>query len=230
MSIFALGDTHLSWSCNKPMDIFRGWQNYEERLRKNWENVVKEDDTVIVAGDISWAMNMDEAKEDFRFLDSLPGTKLIMKGNHDFWWSTKKKSETFFEENGFKTLKILHNNAYKIGSFAVCGSRGWFFDCPGEKDKKVISREAKRLEMSIEEAKKLGGEIIVFLHYPPLMMNEKCEEIVNVLKENEIKRCFYAHLHGSSCKSAVTGEVDGVKYSLISADHLEFCPKLIEKI
>ena len=228
MSLFAIGDPHLSFTADKPMDIFRGWQNYEERLEKNWKKLITEEDTVVVAGDISWAMNLEDAVEDFRFLDSLPGQKLIMKGNHDFWWSTKKKSEEFFEENGFETLKILHNNAYRIGDVTVCGSRGWFFDCGG--DKKVINREAQRLRLSIEEGKKLGGELIVFLHYPPVNTQEKCEEIFNVLKEEKISRCYYGHLHGYSCQSAVNGEYEGIKFSLISADFLEFCPKLVEKM
>lgn len=229
MSLFALGDTHLSFSCDKPMDIFVGWQNYEERIEKNWKKIISEDDTVVIPGDISWAMSLEEALEDFKFLDSLPGQKFIMKGNHDYWWATKKKSEEFFEKNNLTTLKILHNNAYRVGDVTICGSRGWFFDCPGKKDKKIINREARRLEMSINEAQKLGGEIIVFLHYPPLNTNQSCDEIIDVLKKYDIKRCYYAHLHGPSCKSAVTKVVDGVKYSLVSADYLEFCPKLVEK-
>ena len=230
MRIFALGDTHLSFSSNKPMNVFHGWQDHEERIRKNWEKVVEENDVVVVPGDISWAMSLEEAKEDFAFLNSLPGEKLLMKGNHDYWWATKTKAEDFFKKNGFDSLKILHNNAYRYGDFCVCGSRGWFFDCPGENDKKVIVREAKRLQMSIDEARKLGGEPIVFLHYPPLMTLGVCEEIVEVLKNNEIKRCYYAHLHSKSCQNAITGDVDGVKDTLVSADHLEFCPKLVENI
>lgn len=229
MSIFALGDTHLSFSSDKPMNVFYGWQDYEKRLKKNWKKLVTDNDTVVVAGDISWAMSLEQAREDLSFLDSLPGRKLLMKGNHDYWWATKTKAERFFKENGFDSLKILHNNAYRIGNFAVCGSRGWFFDATAENDKKVILREAKRLQMSIDEAKKLGGEIIVFLHYPPLMTTGVCEEIIEVLKQNGIRRCYYAHLHGASCLNAITGIVEGVKYSLISADHLEFCPKLVEK-
>lgn len=230
MSIFALGDTHLSFSSDKPMNVFSGWQNYEERLKKNWEKTVSDCDTVVVAGDISWSMSLENAREDLAFLDSLPGTKLLMKGNHDYWWATKTKAERFFEENGFKTLKILHNNAYRVGDFSLCGSRGWFFDASDANDKKVILREAKRLQISIDEAKKLGGEIIVFLHYPPLMTTGVCEEMIEVLERNEIRRCFYAHLHGASCLNAITGDVGNVNYSLISADHLEFCPKLVEKI
>lgn len=227
MSLYAIGDTHLSFGTDKPMDIFRGWQNFEERLEKNWNSLVTENDTVVVAGDISWAMNIEGAKEDFRFLDKLNGRKLIMKGNHDYWWSTKKKADTFFEENGFGTLDILFNNAYRFGDVSVCGTRGWFYD--GEKDNKVLLREAGRLRMSINEAKKLGGEPVVFLHYPPLNQEKVCEEIYSVLVEEGIKRCYYAHLHGASQNFAFTGERDGIKFSLISGDFLNFCPKLIEK-
>ena len=227
MSLFAIGDTHLSFGTDKPMDIFRGWQNFEERLEKNWNSVVSENDTVVIAGDISWAMNIEGAKEDFRFIDKLNGRKLIMKGNHDYWWSTKKKADTFFAENGFSSLEILFNNAYRIGDVTVCGTRGWFYD--GEKDSKILLREAGRLRMSIAEAKKLGGEIVVFLHYPPLNQEKVCEEIYSVLVEEGIKRCFYAHLHGPSHNYAFTGERDGIKFSLISGDFLNFCPKLIEK-
>ena len=230
MIIFALGDTHLSFSSDKPMNIFPGWQNHAERIKKNWEKVVDDEDVVVIPGDISWAMSLEQARDDFAFLDDLPGKKLLMKGNHDYWWATKKKAEEFFEENGFDSLSILHNNAYRFGDFTVCGSRGWFFDCPGENDKKVVLREARRLQMSIDEARKLGGEPLVFLHYPPLMTLGVCEEIIQVLKSNEIKRCFYAHLHSRSCQNAITGYVDGVEFTLVSADHLEFCPKLIEKI
>lgn len=227
MSLFAIGDTHLSFGTDKPMDIFRGWQNFEERLQKNWNSVVKDTDTVVIAGDISWAMNIEGAKEDFRFIDDLNGRKLIMKGNHDYWWSTKKKADTFFAANGFSSLEILFNNAYRIGDVSVCGTRGWFYD--GEKDNKILLREAGRLRMSINEAKKLGGEPVVFLHYPPLNQEKVCEEIYSVLVEEGIKRCYYAHLHGVSQNFAFTGERDGIKFSLISGDFLNFCPKLIEK-
>lgn len=230
MSIFAIGDTHLSFSCDKPMDIFGGWQDYVARLEKNWRAVVTDRDTVVIPGDISWAMSLEEAEKDLAFLHSLPGQKLIMKGNHDYWWTTKKKMDTFLAEKGFDSLRILHNNAYRVGDFTLCGSRGWFYDAQTGNDKKVILREAGRIEMSLNEAEKLGGEKICFLHYPPVMNGEKCEEIMQVLVRNGVKRCYFGHLHGNF-SSFVNGEtVDGVKFSLISADFLEFCPKLVEKI
>ncbi len=229
MSIFVIGDTHLSFSCDKPMDIFGGWQDYVSRLKKNWRAIVNDSDTVVIPGDISWAMSLEDAKEDFCFLHNLPGKKIILKGNHDYWWTTKKKMDTFLNENGFDSISILHNNAFKVGDFVLCGSRGWFYDAQTGHDEKVIMREAARLERSIEEGEKLTGEIIAFLHYPPVMADRKCEEIFSVLKKHEIRRCFYGHLHSQSNLYAVNGEVENINFSLISADFLEFCPRIIEK-
>lgn len=228
MSIFAIGDTHLSFGTNKPMNIFKGWDDYVDRLTKNWQTLITETDTVVIAGDISWAMSLREAKEDFRFLHNLPGQKIILKGNHDYWWNTRRKMDDFFEENGFSTLKILHNNAYRIGDFSVCGSRGWFFDVGETETDKIVLREAQRLRMSVTEAKKLGGEPIVFLHYPPLTYTQECEPILRVLQEENIRRCCYAHLHGASVFTAFQGEKYGTKFNLLSCDYLKFCPKLIE--
>jgi len=227
MSLFVIGDTHLSLGSDKPMDVFSGWENYERRLEKNWRSIIKDEDTVVVAGDISWAMGLETALEDFRFLNSLPGKKIILKGNHDYWWNTKKKLDAFFRDNSLYTLQILHNNAYKVGEIAVCGTRGWFFDCEGSEDKKVLLREAGRLSASIKAAKKLGGEPVVFLHYPPITEDTVCTEIMNVLIAEKIERCFYAHLHGASCRRAFNGISQGIKFKLVSADYLSFCPKLI---
>lgn len=229
MSLFAIGDTHLSFGCDKPMDIFKGWDNYTERLEKQWRAVVEEKDTVLIAGDISWAMKVEDAKADFAFLHSLPGRKIIMKGNHDYWWQTKKKLDEFLKANNFDSIDILFNNAYRVGNFSLCGSRGWFYDAEKDADMKVLRREAGRLQMSIDCANELGGEKIAFLHYPPIMLEQSCKEIIDVLKANSIKRCFYGHLHGQSVNLSFNNEYDGVKFELISADFLGFCPKLIEK-
>jgi predicted phosphohydrolase len=230
MSLFAIGDTHLSFGSDKPMDIFCGWQDYEKRLAENWRATVGRDDTVVIAGDITWAMRLEDTLRDFAFLDDLPGKKLLLKGNHDYWWSTKKKAETFFLQNGFSSLGILYNNAYRLGGVAVCGTRGWFFDCDEDGGNKIILREAGRLRMSIGAAKKLGGEPVAFLHYPPVSSDgSHCREILDVLKDEGIKRCYYGHLHGPSCRYAVNGKVEGIKFSLISGDFLGFCPKLVEK-
>lgn len=229
MSLFAIGDTHLSFGSDKPMDVFSGWQDYEKRLEKNWNSVVTENDTVVIAGDISWGMKMEDTLEDFCFLDKLNGTKIIMKGNHDYWWSTKSKTEKFLKKNGIESIKILFNNAYKVGDAAICGTRGWFFDCSKNEDQKVLAREVGRLKTSIAEAKKLGGEVIAFLHYPPISLTETCHEIYDTLVDEQIKTCYYGHLHGNSVNWAFRGESDGVKFDLISADYLNFCPKLIRK-
>lgn len=227
MSVYAIGDTHLSFSVDKPMDIFKGWDDYAQRLENNWQKLVSPEDTVIINGDISWAMSLHEAEKDFEFLNRLNGTKIISKGNHDYWWNTVTKMEKFFKEKGFDTLKILHNNAYRVGNISIAGTRGWFFDAEKENVDKIMSRECARLQRSIDEAKKLGGETVVFLHYPPVSLTKDCEPIVEVLKKNEIKRCYYGHLHGGAVKLAVNGEKDGVKFRLVSADYLEFCPFLI---
>lgn len=227
MSLFVIGDTHLSLGTAKPMDIFVGWENYVERLEKKWRAIVNNNDTVVIAGDVSWGMSLDDSLVDFRFLDSLPGEKIIMKGNHDYWWNTRKKMEQFFVDNSLETIKILHNNAYRVNDIAVCGTRGWFFDCESIEDKKVLNREAGRLSTSIKAAKELGGEPVAFLHYPPLSNDKVCQEIMQVLIDEKIERCYYAHLHGASCSNAFNGEYENIKFSLISADYLSFCPKLI---
>lgn len=225
MSLYVIGDTHLSFASDKPMDIFGGWSDYIERLKNNWQRLVNKDDTVVINGDISWGMSLNESFRDFEFLNSLNGNKIIIKGNHDFWWSTKAKIDLFFKENGFDTLKILHNDAYRVGDFAVAGSRGWFFDA--ESDGKVMARECARIERSILAAKELGGETVVFLHYPPVSLTKDCEQIIEVLAKHNIKRCYYGHLHGTAAKYAFNGEKYGVDFRLVSADYLGFCPKCV---
>ena len=229
MSLYVMADTHLSLSVNKPMDIFDGWADYQQRIKKNWEKLIEEKDTVVIPGDICWAMDIEKAVPDFKFLNDLPGTKIIGKGNHDYWWTTMKKMENFMAKNNFDSIKILHNNAYRVGDIAICGTRGWFYDAEQEKDNKVLLREAGRLRMSIEAALKLGGEPVVFLHYPPVSQTQVCEEIYNVLLEYNIKRCYYGHLHSYSTRNAFNGERDGIKFSLISSDYLGFMPSLVSR-
>ena len=225
MALFVIGDTHLSLSTGKKMDIFSGWTDYEKRLEKNWKHLVSADDTVVIAGDVSWCMNMEEGLEDFAFLDSMPGRKILMKGNHDYWWATKRKADEFFEKHHLSTLNILHNNAYVCGEIAICGTRGWFFDAETDTDKKIVMREAGRLRASIKAAKETGKEPVVFLHYPPLTLEKKCDELYNVLIEEKIGRCYYGHLHSFSHAASVNGiNEDGIEFRLISADYLGFCP------
>lgn len=227
MSVFVMGDLHLSFSCDKPMDIFKGWENHAERIEKNWNAVVEEDDTVVIPGDISWAMSLESAKADFEFINSLNGTKIISKGNHDYWWGTMNKMNAFINENGFSSIHFLHNNAYLANGIAIAGTRGWFYDDTAEFDKKVIAREAGRLRASLEEAKLLDGELTVFLHYPPISSARRCEELLSVIKEYGVKRCFFGHLHGFVSPEDALIESDGTVFRLVSADKLGFCPKLI---
>lgn len=229
MSLFAIADTHLSLGTDKPMDIFKGWSGYVDKLRENWESTVTDSDTVVIAGDISWGMSLEGALNDFRFIDSLPGQKIILKGNHDYWWTTMRKMETFLNQNEMNTIRFLHNSTITVGDFAVCGSRGWFFDAEESADNKVLLREAGRLRTSINLAKETGLEPVVFLHYPPITQNMVCEEIYNVLLETGIKRCYYGHLHGPSMTRSINSVRDGIEFALISCDFLAFAPKLVEK-
>ena len=225
MSLFAIADTHLSFGTDKPMDSFPGWNDYVDRIEKNWNKIVTDDDTVVIAGDISWAMNFDELKADFDFIERLNGKKIILKGNHDYWWNTSKKMNEFIEFQRYKTISILFNNSYDVDGVSVCGSRGWLFDVDDEHDEKVLNREVGRLRLSLESA--VNDEIIVFLHYPPVTTDTKCDEILNLLKEYGIKKCYYGHLHGIAAKKAVDDVVDGIEFRLISCDRLGFVPKLI---
>ncbi len=230
MSLFALGDTHLSFGVQKPMDIFGGWQDYEQRLEKNWRSIVKAEDTVLICGDVSWGMKLHEALPDFHFLESLPGKKLLMKGNHDYWWETAAKMKKFFDENGICSIDFLYNNSHLLGDIAVAGTKGWFYDCGADDEAKALNRELCRLKLSLQQAQKLGArEIVAFLHYPPISNKAACDEIIDMLAQYGVKRCYYAHLHGVSIKNAFVGEHKGIKFSLISGDSLGFCPKLIEK-
>lgn len=226
MSLYVIGDLHLSFGVNKPMNIFKGWENHVERIERSWRSEVSDDDTVVLAGDTSWGMNLDEALEDFRFIDSLPGKKYILKGNHDYWWNSKTKMEKFFSEHELHSLNILHNNSFRTDNgVVVCASRGWLFENGEPHDKKILDREAGRLEMSLKDGLNKcqdGDTIVVFMHYPPVFANEISEEILNVLKKYEIKHCFYGHIHGVGCRYALNGVFDSINFKLISADALGF--------
>ena len=227
MSVFVIADTHLSFSADKPMNVFKGWDDYVSRLEKNWQKIVSPGDTVVIPGDISWAMSLEQARADFAFLNALNGSKIILKGNHDYWWNTVSKMEAFVKKEGFNTISFLHNNAQKAGGFALCGSRGWPFDDDSAEGLKILSRECGRLQRSLQSASKLGGEPVVFLHYPPVGYDRYCEPIIKILKDYGVKRCFYGHLHAGAAKAAFNGEKEGIKFKLISADYLQFCPLLI---
>lgn len=224
MSLFVMGDLHLSLGVNKPMDIFGGWENHTERIRENWQNEVSEGDTVVIPGDISWAMNFEQALPDFRFIHELNGTKIISKGNHDYWWNTASKMNRFLSENGFDSIRILHNNHYAYGNFGICGTRGWINDDSEPADALVLAREAGRLETSVSLAEADGLEPIVFLHYPPLYGNEYNYDLLDVMYRHNIKRCFYGHIHGKGHQYAVNGERDGIDFRLVSSDYMQFHP------
>lgn len=225
MSVYAIADLHLSFGTDKPMDVFSGWSNYTERIEKNWQKLVTENDTVVIAGDISWAMDIKETYKDFDFINRLNGKKIILKGNHDYWWTTKAKMNRYITDSGFDTISILNNNYFVSDGMALCGSRGWFYDAESDADKKILNREVGRLKMSIEPAIKDGYDPIVFLHYPPIYNNIECDEIMQVLREYNIKKCFYGHIHGgNAAKRAFNGELYGIKFKLIACDYLGFMP------
>lgn len=225
MALFAISDLHLSFSSEKPMDIFKGWNDYVNRIETNWRRMITDKDTVVLPGDFSWALKLQDTLEDFKFLESLPGKKLLLKGNHDLWWSTVSKMKSFLAENDIKSVDFVHNNCFSVGDVAVCGSRGWFDD--GEPlSAKLLAREAGRLRTSINAAKETGLEPVVFLHYPPVYAGKICDEIFNVLIEEGINKVYHGHIHGSSLLS---WEHRGVSCCLISCDCNDFTPILIRK-
>ncbi len=225
MSVYAIADLHLSFGTDKPMDVFGGWANYTERIQQNWQKLVTPEDTVVIAGDISWGMNLDQTYADFEYIHALNGKKIILKGNHDYWWTTKKKMDNYLSDNGFDSISILNNNYFVADGVAICGSRGWFYDAENDADKKILNREVGRLVMSIEPAIKAGYEPVVFLHYPPIYNNMECDEIMSVLRQYNIKKCFYGHIHGgNAAKKAFIGQHDGIDFRLIACDYLRFTP------
>lgn len=225
MSLYAMGDLHLALSDEKkPMDIFNGWDNYTEKIRENWLKNISDDDTIVLAGDISWAMGLKNSYKDFEFINNLPGKKIILKGNHDYWWATRSKMEKYFSENGFDTLSILFNNCYCYEGYGICGTRGWISIDGDTESEKVMAREVQRLEVSIQSAISENLEPIVFMHYPPLYGASCNYDMLDILYKYKIKRCLYGHIHGYSQRNAITGVRDGVKYDMISSDFLQFTP------
>ena len=224
MSIFAISDLHLSFGVDKPMDIFYGWSNYTDRIKANWLRLVKPEDTVVLAGDFSWGLKIEESLADFKFLESLPGKKILLKGNHDLWWSTAKKLREFWDENGISSVDIVFNNCVVAEGYAIAGTRGWFYDEKGTA--KVKMREAGRLEASIKSAEETGLPILTFLHYPPVYNGSVCDEIFEVLKRHNIKKVYHGHIHGTGLNNVIK-EYDGIEFKLISCDCIDFCPFLI---
>lgn len=224
MSLYAIGDLHLCLGVPKPMDVFGGnWVGYMEKLRQGLSCIGPEDTTVLL-GDLTWALDLNGAVDDFAWINQIPGRKIILKGNHDYWWSTASKFYQFCEQQGFTNQFILNNNHYEYDGWAICGTRGWFFEeeRSGAHDEKVFRRELLRLEASLKSAGDLPK--IVFLHYPPRYKGYTCDEILELLERYQVRRCFYGHLHGPSHKLAMEGVWDGVEFRLVSADFLDFQP------
>lgn len=233
MALYTISDPHLSFSTDKPMDIFGdGWRDHAQRLKENWFSEIKDEDTVVIPGDISWAMGLSQVHADLDFINKLPGRKIIGKGNHDYWWDTMRKMNKFCSENGFSTINFLFNNAYFADGKIICGTRGWIDEIGVKKeDEKIIKREAARLEMSLLEGEKLkqeysNAEIIVFLHYPPIFGSFMNEDIMNVLYRHEISTVFYGHLHGVRKEMLDTSFI-GINLQLVSCDYLHFQPMRI---
>ena len=219
----------MSFNNNKPMDIFgENWKNHEQKIKKDWLEKVKAEDTVILLGDFSWAMYIEETKEDFTYLKNLPGKKLLVKGNHDYWWTTLKSMKNFLENNNFSDIDFIYNKAFLVENKIIVGSRGWSLNDESQ-DKKLIKREAIRLELSIKDGiSKFGTEkeIIPFIHYPPIIKSNIIKnvksEFIEVIKKYNIKRCYYAHLHSLAINDAIQGEYFGIDFKLVSADYLKF--------
>jgi len=230
MSIYAISDLHLALSIDKPMDIFgERWYNYMERLKQNWIKIVDDEDYIIIPGDISWATYLEQAYEDFKFIESLPGRKIISKGNHDYWWTTLSKLNKFLDANNFKSISFMHNNSFSVEGITFCGTRGW--KCPGDdefnkEDEKIFERELQRLELSLKSScsESRDENIIVAMHYPPFNAKKEPSKFVEIMRKYNVRRCIYGHLHGAGFKSAVIGDVDGIEFNLVSADFLNFEP------
>ncbi len=226
MRLFAISDLHLPFGADKPMNIFNGWDNYTERLKENWQKIVTDDDVVVIPGDFSWTINIEDAIPDFKFLHNLKGKKILLKGNHDFWWSTATKINNFLKENNFDDIYILHNNSYNCGDFTVCGTRGWVYDGAGDFDEKVIARECGRLETSIKSGLENENDIKVFLHYPFAYGDFVCKEILEVLRRYGIKEVYFGHIHGKG-KTKIVNAYEEIKLINVSCDLIDFVPKLI---
>ncbi len=241
MALYAIADLHLCTNdvSEKSMEVFgTSWAGYITRIEQNWRHLITDDDTVVIPGDISWALSLEDAISDLKFIDALPGKKILGKGNHDFWWSTMKKHRELFEKHGIKSISFLFNNAHESEDHIIVGTRGWYNDedasnIPSGTDFiKLTKREAQRLEMSIKDGLRLKErshekEITAFLHFPPFWNGKASDTLIDVLKKYEIKKVFYGHIHGNYTVSP-TFIHDGIEMSIISADYLKFTPKLVK--
>ncbi len=229
MAIFAIGDLHLSFQENKPMSVFGdNWEGYEEKIKNSWKNQVAENDTVLLLGDFSWSMYLENCIADFAYLQELPGEKILLKGNHDYWWSTLNKMRNFIKENNFKSIDFMHNNSYFRDGYIIAGTRGWT-QSNDEEDKRIVAREVIRLELSIKDGiEKYGNDkpIIICMHYPPItsfnLQNNIQSPFIELMKQYNIQKCIYGHLHSMAIQEAIQGTVDGIDLKLVSADALNF--------
>ena len=230
MSIYAISDLHLSFNTNKPMDIF-GWNNFEEKISQDWRTNVKEEDLVLLTGDFSWEMKLENTYKDFQFINNLPGKKLLLKGNHDLWWTTLKRMREFLKEKEFNNIDFIYNNSYEFENYIIAGTRGWNLVSENIDDKKIKDRELLRLENSIIDGIRKYGEdkpIIVCMHYPPLLKELKNSEFTKILEKYNVKYCLYGHLHGKSHMNVFDGNYNNVAYKMVSCDYTGF--KLIKII
>lgn len=225
MAIYTIADLHLSFNTNKPMDIFgQNWQDYEKKIQQDWQSKVKKEDIVILPGDFSWAMYLEETEKDFEFINKLPGKKILLKGNHDYWWTTITSMRKYIKEKGFADIDFLYNNSYEYENKIICGTRGWSIS-EDQEDIRLTNRELARLELSINDGISKYGidkEIIIFMHYPPITKKNINTEYIKLMKKYNIKRCFYGHLHSSSIQDAVEGTFYGIDMKLVSSDGLNF--------
>ena len=230
MAIYAIGDLHLSFNTNKPMNIFgEKWNNYEEKIKKDWLNKVKETDLVLLPGDFSWSMKLEDTYKDFEYINNLPGNKILLKGNHDYWWNTVKKMKEYIKNNNFKNIEFLYNNSYLYDNYIICGTRGWNISNDKE-DIRLYERELFRLELSIKDGIEKFGEdkeIIICMHYPPITSYNITEydinyKMINLLKKYNVKKCIYGNLHGASHKEAIEGKIEEIEFKLVSSDYLNF--------
>ncbi|MDR2360486.1 MAG: metallophosphoesterase [Oscillospiraceae bacterium] len=229
MAVYAIGDLHLPFGSPKSMDIFGGaWEGYVDKLRVGL-SILQPDDICVLAGDLSWAMRLPETLPDFQFVNSFPGRKIVLKGNHDYWWETVGKNTRFLASNGINSIEFLHNNHFEYNGIGLCGTRGWFFEEEkgSDEDRKIFARELLRLEASLKSAD--GLRKYVFLHYPPLYRNYECREIISLFEQYEVERCYYGHIHGAGHRSAFEGIFNGVEYTMISADWLNFNPVCVAR-
>lgn len=229
MAIYTIGDLHLSFHENKPMSIFgENWEGHEEKIKKDWTKKVQENDLVVIPGDFSWSTYLKDTVQDFDYLNKLPGKKLLLKGNHDYWWTTVTSMKNFLQENRFENIDFLYNNSYEYENYIICGTRGWSSTEDGE-DRKLLKRETIRLELSLQDGIKNYGkekEILVFMHYPPInnsnLIQNETNDFIRIMQKYDVKRCYYGHLHSNSIQEAVEGKNFGIDFKLVSADGVDF--------